>query len=88
MSPRQPAWGSGAAPSHSVVSASQGRSGPAHKFPWAAVGCVVPTLPAGRRRTVPPGSPAGVLSYTTGSNRAPTPRPQCAPPTRSWTCVR
>ena len=62
--------------------------GPPHELRCVLVGCVVPTTPVARRHTVLPGFPASSLLYTTGSTCAPSQGPQCAPPMRSWSCVR
>ena len=64
-----------------------GAQDPPRKSQWAVAGCAAPTPRVGWRLTAVWESLVRALLRTTGSIRAPTARPQCAPPTRSWTCV-
>ena len=63
-----------------------GAQGPPRESPWA--GFVAPSPRVGWLRTALWGFLVRVLSRTTRPTRAPTPRPQCALPLRSWNCVR
>ena len=86
--PTTPRWAPGPPAAFSWSLRPTSAQGLPHKLPWAAVGFLVPTPPARRQCTALLGSPAGVLSYTTGSTCAPSLRPECGHPTRSWSCVQ
>ena len=74
-SPLPPAWGSGAACSHSVAAAPHGRSGPALQIPVGWAGCVAPIPRVRWQRTAVWEFPVRVVAHHPshwGAHSAPT----------------